>query len=523
MGSPYQSQSASGYNSSPPADDGSTTASNKITWAKIKSALADSVKTLADSINTQLRAALNVSPSTTSSPYTTLVGDHLTTIEVTGTTTISLGDATTMTAQSMGYTVTVLNRGTALVTVGLATAGNTLNGVANGTVTLTPWSSATFTVNQGITGYEVVGGSGSIPAQFSFGSIIAPAQITGDQNDYSPTNLVIAGILQLNTDAARSLTGLATGTSGRTITLQNTGSFDIILKNENGSSTATNRFNLNASLDYTLKPRNSLVIQYDATAGRWRVAVTHGRYDAIASGRNIAARTNSGTPNTKIDITADEIVLRDANGNTFTAQTVSGTIDFGTTGANGLDTSTQAASTWYYGWVIAKADGTVALLGSLSSTAPTMPTGYTFKALVTAAFSDGSTHFILYRQKGNWCFFESFRQVLTAGSASTETSITINTSVPPNALSFQAALYGTFNAGAGGTASSTVSLRPITGGDFLKTQFAAIANGAGGFGTCGQIPNINQTLFYLFTPTTNVSSIGINVDILGFKLPLGGE
>ncbi len=249
-----------------------------------------------------------------------------------------------------------------------------------------------------------------------------------------------------------------------------------------------------------------------------------GNGQIIAAGRNIAARTNSGTPNTKIDISADEICVRDANGTSKLLSAVSGTIDFGTVGANGLDASTQQASTWYYGWAIWNpATNTVALLGSASSSAPTLPSGYTFKALITAAFSDGSTHFIKYRQTGNWCFFESFRQVLTAGSASTETSITINTSVPPNALSFQAALYGTFNAGAGGTASSTVSLRPITGGDFLKTQFASIASGAGGFGTCGQIPNISQTLFYLFTPTTNVSSIGINVDVLGFKLPCGGE
>ncbi len=156
MGAPYQSQSAAGYNSSPPPDDGSTVAANKITWAKIKSALADSIKTLADAINTQLRTALNVSPSTTSIAYTTVVGDHLTTIEVTGTTTISLGDAATMIAQSMGYQVTVRNKGTAFVKVTPITGTDTLDGIAAGVSMLSPGQSKTFGVAQSGVGYGTI-------------------------------------------------------------------------------------------------------------------------------------------------------------------------------------------------------------------------------------------------------------------------------------------------------------------------------------------------------------------------------
>jgi len=48
MGAKYTTQAATGYNSSPPADDGSQTASNLITWAGIKTKLADPVKTLSD-------------------------------------------------------------------------------------------------------------------------------------------------------------------------------------------------------------------------------------------------------------------------------------------------------------------------------------------------------------------------------------------------------------------------------------------------------------------------------------------
>ena len=54
---PYTSVSAVGYNASPPPDDGSQVAANLITWAGIKSKLADVVKTLADQINTNVFAA----------------------------------------------------------------------------------------------------------------------------------------------------------------------------------------------------------------------------------------------------------------------------------------------------------------------------------------------------------------------------------------------------------------------------------------------------------------------------------
>lgn len=53
---PYTSQTISGYNSSPPPDDGSQVASNEITWAKHKDKLGDPVKTLAEAIDTAVVA-----------------------------------------------------------------------------------------------------------------------------------------------------------------------------------------------------------------------------------------------------------------------------------------------------------------------------------------------------------------------------------------------------------------------------------------------------------------------------------
>lgn len=57
ISNPYSSQSISGYNSSPPADDGSQTSANQLSWSKHKTKLADPIKTLAEAINTAVNTA----------------------------------------------------------------------------------------------------------------------------------------------------------------------------------------------------------------------------------------------------------------------------------------------------------------------------------------------------------------------------------------------------------------------------------------------------------------------------------
>lgn len=54
---PYTSQSISGYNSSPPPDDGSQSSANQVEWAKHKEKLGDPLKTLAEAIDAAVLAA----------------------------------------------------------------------------------------------------------------------------------------------------------------------------------------------------------------------------------------------------------------------------------------------------------------------------------------------------------------------------------------------------------------------------------------------------------------------------------
>jgi hypothetical protein len=86
-----------------------------------------------------------------------------------------------------------------------------------------------------------------------------------------------------------------------------------------------------------------------------------------------------------------------------------------TSGANGLDTGAEAASTWYYVWLIS--DGsTMAGLLSTSAATPTMPGGYVYKTLVGASYNDATSNLRSIYQRGNRVYFLAPNATLSATS-----------------------------------------------------------------------------------------------------------
>ncbi len=152
MGTKYSTVTIVGYNATPPADDGSTTASNEISWSKHKTKLGDPIKTLAEAINTALLTHTDESVLNISIARTTVAADHKRTINVTAAVTQSLGDAA---ALGVGYIVTIKNSHTASITVDLATGADTLDGTAAGSVSLAPGNAMTFAVNAGADGFKI--------------------------------------------------------------------------------------------------------------------------------------------------------------------------------------------------------------------------------------------------------------------------------------------------------------------------------------------------------------------------------
>jgi hypothetical protein len=107
-------------------------------------------------------------------------------------------------------------------------------------------------------------------------SVLSPAQITSNQNNYNPTGFNNGGapngasILRLQSDATRDITGLVGGVDGRLLIISNVGSNIIRLMDEDAGSAAANRFTIGTTLSLTGTGNKSVMLWYDGTSQRWR-------------------------------------------------------------------------------------------------------------------------------------------------------------------------------------------------------------------------------------------------------------
>lgn len=174
---------------------------------------------------------------------------------------------------------------------------------------------------------------------------------------------------------------------------------------------------------------NIVVLEYDGT--EFQLITDNGLAASPVTGarKNFSAANNSGTPNTEVTITADELILSDSNGNTIKVTSVNVTINYSASGANGLDTGSLAPSTGYYAWIISNGT-TVAGLASLSSSSPTLPSGYTFKAVVYWNITDSSSNLKRIHQVGYNAWYVVTTSTNTAALPAAATGTAGSTSTP---------------------------------------------------------------------------------------------
>lgn len=234
---------------------------------------------------------------------------------------------------------------------------------------------------------------------------------------------------------------------------------------------------------------NSLnVISYDGIQYELLIGVPPAS-SATGQFRNLVI-TNGGAPNTQMAITADELTLGDGLGNNVKSA-VNVTPNATGVGVNGIDAGALAASTWYYLWVIFNpATQTTAGLISLSSTAPTLPAGYTYKGRVGAVVTDASNHFMRILQKGREAYYQ-----VTVGS---------NTANLPNIAS-----------GAAGTPSTGTYVATSISGLVPPTasQIEVSAQSAGNPAIILVAPNNNYGVYGSGTnpPTINMSPASASI------------
>lgn len=150
-----------------------------------------------------------------------------------------------------------------------------------------------------------------------------------------------------------------------------------------------------------------------------------------------------------LTVTADSAVLLDSGNNAVRHTSVSVAANITSSGAAGLDTGTEASSTWYYVWLISNST-TISALLSTSASSPTMPSGYTFKKLVGAVKNDSSSNFNKFRQNGNVVIYATIESGLTksdtgAGVAQTDQSLSASLPSISQTAIFSCELTGTWS------------------------------------------------------------------------------
>lgn len=112
---------------------------------------------------------------------------------------------------------------------------------------------------------------------------ISPSTLSADTNDWAPTGLSAANLIRVaSNDHARGLTGIAAQAANRLLVLANVGSFALVLRAQNASSSAANRFAI--PNDFSLEPTRSAVLRYDGTLARWTVVAAGPDGDAPITG-----------------------------------------------------------------------------------------------------------------------------------------------------------------------------------------------------------------------------------------------
>ena len=188
-----------------------------------------------------------------------------------GTTGLTLtgGPITTSGTLTLGGTLAVTNGGTGLSSY---TSGGIL------------YASSSSTIGQLTSGAsnQVLGMSGGAPAWITNGATITnttntPASIVISQNDYtvdaSSTYIRLSNI----SGGSLDITGInSTGVAnGRVVTLVNTSTNPIVLRNQNGASAPADQFDLPGGADILLAQRGTATFIYDATLQFWELVSTN--------------------------------------------------------------------------------------------------------------------------------------------------------------------------------------------------------------------------------------------------------
>jgi len=200
MSNVYTPPTLTGYNSSPPADDGTQVASNQVEWAKHINKIGNPLSTYAASISSAVLAGFAKTfmlggVKSVATTYTLLAGDQGKVLYCSNTFTLTLLAAATAGSQ---YTVMIVNSGSGVVTIDGSGAETivTGGGADGATAVLNPGEAIVITSNGTSTWYGLK----------TFGNVLLSSPANGEVLTYNSStglweNQAISGIGDFVTDA----------------------------------------------------------------------------------------------------------------------------------------------------------------------------------------------------------------------------------------------------------------------------------------------------------------------------------
>lgn len=247
---------------------------------------------------------------------------------------------------------------------------------------------------------------------------------------------------------------------------------------------------------------------------------------------NALAFNTAAAPDTKVDISADLAMLRDATGHlTRVVPGAAMTCDTGLAGpaVNGRD---QAAafgnSNWLYLYLIFKpSTSTLATIASLTPPAAfdgtTLPALYTSWAYVEPVYKDAGGLLRRHMLTGDLISYEERALVLNAGSATVETAVPMGAFVPPKARGVLLDVVATRGSANTNNLAGVARLRWKTLKDFrvfdLSQRYASIGESFSALPTAVELPGVQQ---FLYGWDGAMVGRSLSAWVLGFRVSNGG-
>lgn len=255
---------------------------------------------------------------------------------------------------------------------------------------------------------------------------------------------------------------------------------------------------------------------FQYSSGNWQLISSN--HVPVATGlsyKKLVVVNNATNPTYQMDVDATQLLVHGdgLGGRSLLLSTVNLTVDLTASGANGLDTSTEATSTGYYIHVIYNpASGTTAGLFSTSYDAPTMPSGYTYRVCVGWCYNTSGGDIRSQTQRGRDVSFVNGVLVVASGTATSLTSVDCSALVPAEAETIRVKMQKTGSVSGvsygyiSGNSTTTLDTTSVA-----MTQFSIDIN-RHPFVVGEVTPTVAQTIYYAISGGGTA-----NVHIHGYK------